>query len=183
MAYIPSFTAYLAETAQDWRVLDEAGLSRVLQHLATRNVGFMSAFRSEHNLSANRTRNLTLKSQIRDAGFGFLRVVGHWVENEGTSEERSVEEESFMILGSDGDDHGALMGFLRKAARNFQQEAFLYKPHNTQTVSVQYTNGTHENIGQFSLSNIGKMYSDFKGKKFVFRTVSESRGFYERLGR
>lgn len=182
MAEILTFKEFLNETAQDWQVLDEAGLSRVLQHIETRNVGFISAFRGTYSLAENRQRNAALKNDIRAAGFGFLRVVGHWVENEGTPQEAEVIEESFMVIGDASDDHGRLVGFLRKAAHKFQQEAFLFKPYNTQAMTAQYANGGHDNIGQFSLSNIGKMYSSFKKKKFVFRNLSESRGFFARLG-
>jgi hypothetical protein len=181
MAEILTFKEYLNETASDWQVLDEAGLSRLVQHIDTRNVGFITAFRGTYSLSENRQRNVALKNDIRAAGFGFLRVVGHWVENEGTPEEVEVIEESFMVIGDASDDHGRLVGFLRNAAHKYQQEAFLFKPYNTHAMTAQYANGGHDSIGQFSLSSIGKMYSSFRKKKFVFRNLSESRGFFARL--
>ena len=176
-----TFSQFLTETAQDWRVLDEAGMSRLLQHLTTSNVGFITAFRGGFSLSTNRARNMKLKQDIRNAGFGFLRVIGHWVENEGTPEEVAVEEESFMVIGEPKDDSGRLYGFLKKVARTYDQEAFLFKSHADHAVQVHYANGHHDTIGQFSLSNIGKMFSTFKGKKFVFRNLSEARGFHARF--
>ena len=76
MADTISFLDYLTDEADGWQQLDEAGLSRVLSHIDKRNLGFVSAFRggSSVPLAQNRTRNRELQADIRQAGFGFLRV-------------------------------------------------------------------------------------------------------------
>lgn len=183
---IQSFTAHLDEHA-DWQQLDEAGLSRILTHIQTRNMGFITAFRggSATPLAQNRALNRQLQTEIRQAGFGYLRVVGSWPENEGTPEERQVVEESFLVIGSDGDDSGNLRGFLKKAGAKYHQDAVIYKPWNTTTAYLIFMGNPNKlkPIGTFSLSpqNIGKMYSKFKGHKFVFHSMSEQRGFFGRL--
>jgi len=182
-----SFVDYLEETSAEWQQLDEAGLSRILSHIAKRNIGFITAFRggSAVPLAQNRARNRQLQTEIRQAGFGYLRVHGSWPENEGTPEEQQVVEESFLVIGRDEDDHGNLKGFLKKTGAKYQQDAVIFKPWNTTTAHLIFMNNPTrlEPIGTFSLSPsaIGKMYSKFKGHKFVFHSMSESRGFFSRL--
>ena len=178
---------YLDETSAEWQQLDEAGLSRILSHIQHRNIGFITAFRggSSVPVAQNRGRNRQLQTEIRQAGFGYLRVQGSWPENEGTPEERQVVEESFLVIGSEGDDSGNLKGFLKKAGAKYQQDAVIFKPWNTTTAYLIFMSNPSklEPIGTFSLDpqNIGKMYSKFKGHKFVFHSMSEARGFFSRL--
>ena len=187
MSSLPSFLDYLDETSAEWQQLDEAGLSRILSHIQHRNIGFITAFRggSSVPVAQNRGRNRQLQTEIRQAGFGYLRVQGSWPENEGTPEERQVVEESFLVIGSDGDDSGNLKGFLKKAGAKYQQDAVIFKPWNTTTAYLIFMSNPSklESIGTFSLDpqNIGKMYSKFKGHKFVFHSMSEARGFFSRL--
>jgi hypothetical protein len=187
MSSLPSFLDYLDETSAEWQQLDEAGLSRILSHIQHRNIGFITAFRggSSVPVAQNRGRNRQLQTEIRQAGFGYLRVQGSWPENEGTPEERQVVEESFLVIGSEGDDSGNLKGFLKKAGAKYQQDAVIFKPWNTTTAYLIFMSNPSklEPIGTFSLDpqNIGKMYSKFKGHKFVFHSMSEARGFFSRL--
>jgi len=181
-----TFSEYFDESI-DWQVLDEAGLSRILTHIDTRNMGIVTAFRggSSGKLAENRQRNRQLQQEIRKAGFGYLRLIGSYPENEGTPEEEQVVEESMLVIGSDGDDNGALLGFLRRAGAKWNQESVVFKPWNsTQANLVLMSNPrTLVPIGTFSLNpqNIGKMYSKFKGHPFVFHSLSERRSFMSRL--
>jgi hypothetical protein len=186
MSSLPSFIDYLDDHAV-WQQLDEAGLSRILSHIEKRNIGFITAFRggSATPLAQNRALNRQLQTEIRQAGFGYLRVVGSWPENEGTPEEREVVEESFLVIGSARDDSGNLRGFLKKTGAKYHQDAVIYKPWNTTTPYLIFMSNPNklEPIGTFSLNpqNIGKMYSKFKGHKFVFHSMSEQRGFFGQL--
>lgn len=183
----PTFLEYLDEQSPDWQVLDEAGLSRILTHIDTRNMGIITAFRggSATPLEQNRAKNRQLQADIRQAGFGYIRLQGSWPENEGTPEEVQVVEESFLVIGSDSDDNGKLKGFLKKTGAKYQQDAVVYKPWDTTTAYLIYMSepNTLQSIGTFSLKpeNVGKMYSKFKGHKFVFHRMSEQRGFFSRL--
>lgn len=184
MTTLPTFSEY-CDNAQ-WQQLDEAGLSRILTHIDKRNIGMMTAFRGGGTpVSQNRARNRLLSTDIRQAGFGFLRVVGSFIENEGTPQEETVIEESFLIIGSDHDDSGNLKGFLLKSGAKYGQDAIIYKPFNgTMAYLISLSNRSHmQPIGTFSLNpqNINTMYSQFKGHRFVFHQVSESRGFMSRL--
>lgn len=171
--------------ARDWRPLDEAGLSRILTHLATRNVGIVTAFRRTFDLGENRSRNRELQAQIRNAGFGFLRLGGFWIEDKGTPTETPVEEESFFVIGSKDDDSGKLLGFLRKMGAKYEQDAVVYKPWDSQSANLVFMSNPSvlEPLGPFSMKpkDIEDMYSKFKGYKFVFQSLSEQRSFMSRL--
>ncbi len=176
---INSFSEHLIDEADKWQQLDEAGLSRILTHINKRNIGFISAFRggSVVPIAQNRARNRELQSDIRQAGFGLLRIQGAWIENENTPQERPVKEESFMVIGSDGDDSGNLRGFLKKAGAKYQQDAVIFKSWNSTNASLIFMSNpsTLTPIGTFSMNpqNIGTMYSKFKGHNFVFHSISE----------
>lgn len=171
--------------ARDWRQLDEAGLSRVLSHLATRNVGMVTAFRRTFDLAENRSRNRELQAQIRAAGFGFLRLGGYWIEDKGLPTETPVEEESFFVIGSKDDDQGKMLGFLRKMGKKYEQDAIIYKPWNSESANLVFMSNPSqlEPLGPFSMKpqDIEDMYSKFKGYKFVFKSLSEQRSFMSRL--
>jgi hypothetical protein len=181
-----TFSEFFRESI-DWRILNEAGLSRIVKHLANRNVGIVSAFRdaSPETLAANRARNRELQTLIRQAGFGYLRLVGSWIENEGTPEERRVIEESFFVIGSEDDDNGNLKGFLKKMMNKYSQDAVIFKPWNSSVANLIFRDNpaTLTPIGAFSVNpqNIGTMYSKFKGHPFVFHSLSEQRSFMSRL--
>ena len=181
-----TFSKYLKESV-DWRTLDEAGMSRLLTHLDNRNVGIITAFRggSGEQLEVNLARNRELQAEIRKAGFGYLRLEGHYVENEGTPEETPVEEQSFFVIGSEEDDNGKLKGFLRSMMKKYQQESAIFKPWNSTTTDLIFRDNPAESmsLGTFSMDpkNIRKMYSTFKGRDFVFHRLSEQRSFMSRL--
>lgn len=185
MTNTKSFREFNEDSHDEWQTLDEAGLSRVLTHLDGRNVGIITAFRGEYTYQENRARNRQLQADIRSAGFGFLRVEGHYPENEDTPEEREVEEESMLVIGTSGDDHGRLKGFLKSAGAKYGQDSVLMKPWDSSDALLFYTKSSEApmNIGEFSLDpkKIQKMFSKFKRHKFVFARIAEQRGFFSRL--
>src|SRR5437763_3945395 len=94
--------------------LEESGLSRLHTHLQNRNLGIISAHRGNLPADENVARNRELESHIRQAGYGFFHIDGHYTENKDTPEARPVKERAYMVVGKMGDDHGELKGFLKK---------------------------------------------------------------------
>lgn len=189
MASILSFQSFLAqleEAVNPPTTLDEAGLSRVIKHLDTRSVGIVTAFRGSCStgenpttlLTKNRQRNQQLQEEIQRQGYGYLKLRGTWVENEGTPEECPVTEESFLVIGEPNDDQDRLRRFIVTMGTKWNQDAVIYKPWNTTTANLIFKNdpATLVPIGTFTLDpqKIDKMYSIFKGHKFVFHSISES---------
>lgn len=109
----------------------EASLSRIFDHTQNRNIGIISACRSGDD-ALNRKNTSLLKVDIRQAGFGFIMVTGSYIENKGTDNEVLVpDEDSFLVVGKDGDDSGNLIGFLKKEGLKFNQDSVLYKPYDS----------------------------------------------------
>ena len=78
--------------------LTEASLARLYTHWMDRGFAVVSAFRGEHDRAANMVAHGRLKSAVRAAGYGFIPLVGYWVETHSeTGEEKKVEELSLLI--------------------------------------------------------------------------------------
>jgi len=164
--------------ASDWvgykkHYFTESSLSRLWQHMEDKDtsLGIISAFRSERSLKQNQDLTKKLKAQIRENGFGFIMLTGHWPET--TAEgEKDVEEESFAIIA---DDEKKLDLFLKNIAKEYGQEGFLIKPKETNHIFFSTSNGDRSDIGEYHPDKIGKMYSTLrKGshakKSFVFES-------------
>lgn len=133
----------------------ESSLSRIVSGFSGENtsVGVISGFRGEYSLSQNRTRNNQLERMIRQSGYGFNKVVGKWVENEGTENEKSVYEETFLIRTS-ANESDKLKKDLLKWASKFNQEGVLFKPGNDKSTYFMSASGSMSSIGQLGVNSI-----------------------------
>lgn len=111
----------------------ETKLARVFQHSNQRNMAIITASRGNFSDAENRQRNKALEQDIRDAGYGFARVSGAFIENKGnppdhSEPERTVREDSYIVLANDtGHDGGKLRDFAVKMGMRYGQEAVLHK--------------------------------------------------------
>jgi hypothetical protein len=154
--------------------INEAGLSRVWQQTNDKSVAYaiITAFRSERTLTQNRAENRKLTAELRKNGFGFIKLDGFWIENEGTPEEIEVEEESFFITAP-SNESGELKGLIRKMVKAYNQEAAVFRPADTKDGSAYLikNNMGEEQIGKATFSKVGSIYSRMRGrasKTFVF---------------
>jgi hypothetical protein len=150
--------------------LDDAArrsLARLVQHCHNRYVGIITASRGKLDQSANRARNRELKTLINQIGFGYVNIVGEYIENYGTPEAYTVSEEAFMLFGSNRDDGGRMLGFLKKAGERFDQDSVLYKPFDSEQAYLIGTNhssdypgyGNKVDAGEFRPNRVGMFYS------------------------
>jgi hypothetical protein len=161
------------------KILIESNLSRIHQHTKESNIGILTAFRGEFDIKQNSSRNKELQSAIRSNGFGFIPVAGHYIENKGSSDERDVIEDSFIVI-SNKDDSDKLKKFLIKMGVKYNQDSILYKPAESPdafligTASGRYPGmGVETNAGKFHPSRMGKFYSQLRnGKTFVFESIN-----------
>lgn len=81
---------------EDLKTFYESNLSRIVKHV---DGGCMMISASRGNLSEteNKQRTDQLAKDIRDYGLGFVRILGGFIENQGSPEERVVTEESFFV--------------------------------------------------------------------------------------
>ena len=168
------------------RRLVEISLSRVWQISqpeSGRLFAILTAFRgtdeSGNSLSRdeNLQRNAELRRDIRNAGFGFSTLEGHWIENIGTPRAEDVTEESFLIslpLNAPGSQE-KLNRFVLDQIRKWNQDAAIIKDDpSSDSVELIYPNGSKDNIGKFSPQKVSQAYSRLhkekggKGRTFVF---------------
>jgi len=95
--------------------LTEASLSRLYSHWMDKGFAVVSAFRGEYDRAKNMVAHGKLKQAVRAAGYGFIPLVGYWVETHAeTGEEKKVEELSLLIPNKRTDE--SLLAELRKHA-------------------------------------------------------------------
>jgi hypothetical protein len=175
--------------------LNESSLGRVYQHTQSRNMGMITAFRGRREglpagstdlLAVNRAKNRALLKDIYQSNYpGFIKVQGHYIEQYGTDSPIPVKEESFLVLGTDGDDHGKLKKLLIQWGIKYDQETVLYKAWDSPNAVLIGTSassswlplGQEQSIGTWHPSRVGEIYSTLKnGRKpsFAFGESVES---------
>lgn len=109
---------------------DETELDLVNAHTQGLNLGMITAHRNACSAEENAAHARMLLSDIREHGFGVYEIDAVYPENAGAPEEKWVIERSFLVVGKNRDDHGAMKGFLRKHGAKYDQDVVLRKAHN-----------------------------------------------------
>jgi len=150
--------------------LDEASLSRVLQHVQqqknTKSWSMMTAFRYLNSPKQNRELNKQLEKDLRSKGLGFFKVEGRWREctdpnlNYGKCPQDklkdSVEESFFVPNISIKDAH--------ELGKKYGQDSVLYAGEQTKgNAFLIYRDGHTENMGKIHPDTIQQAYSKMKG--------------------
>jgi hypothetical protein len=173
--------------------LHESSLSRIYQHSQESNLGMITAYRGQYSVQQNEKRNSQLMSDIRSAGFGYVPVTGHYIENPGTPEEQKVIEKSFLVISS-SQDSGKLKHFLQNVGVKYDQDSVLYKDSKSdEAILIGTASGrwpglkVEVKVGKWKPNAIGSYYTKMKGHRtFAFESVEApeslmSRGFREKL--
>jgi hypothetical protein len=85
----------------------------------------------------NRSNNKALEKDIRDAGYGFIRVKGGFPEVDSGGNRHTADsgyEPSYLVVGPKSDDSGKLKDFLVHHGNKYNQDAVLYKHHSSPEV-------------------------------------------------
>ena len=152
--------------------LQEASLSRVHSHVQNRNLGMITAHRGENTSKENAARNKELEKSIRSAGYGFVKVKGRYIENHGTDAAKAVDEDSYLVIGSDDDDSGKLLSFLKQQGRKYSQDSILHKAASEENAKLHGTRdggwpgmGKVHDVGKFHANRAGEFHTAMKGKR------------------
>lgn len=176
----------LLETIDDAafeQMLSEAAkrsMSRVRDHVQGRSVGFITANRAtkpnpknptgkplDVSKAENRSNNKALEKDIKDAGYGFVRVKGGWVEKQEDGSEIAKREPSYLVVGPKHDDKGKLKEFLKHHGSKYNQDAVLYKHHDNDAVLDISTSDRRKDNPRHSESPIGKFHPGRFGSYFT----------------
>ena len=172
------------------KMLHESSLSRIYQHSQESNMGMVTAYRGDYSIQQNEKRNSSLVSDIRSAGFGFVPVIGYYIENPGTPEETKVVEKSFVVISS-SNDSGRLKGFLKRVGVKYNQDSVLYKDASSdQAVLIGTASGrwpgldVETKVGTWHANKIDSYYTQMKGhRSFRFESVESPEGLMSRAYR
>jgi hypothetical protein len=135
--------------------------SQQLPEFAAWHVGLITAHQPGLSIDENKSRFSELLCE-----FGCYHVRGRYIENYGTVNARPVEEHSCFVMGRKGDDSGNLKGCLRKAAREYEVGAFIYKSYY-KDAELHILKGTAQRqgpsweirrLGPFHPSRIGDLH-------------------------
>jgi len=153
------------------KYLTETTLSRLWKHANNKNipVSIITAFRSENTNKENLQRNKVLAAKVKNAGYGYFFLEGHWIENTGTEDEVKVKESSIFIVGNNN-DNGRLVGLIKQFINDYEQEAAIIKREGMDIFELIYNNGKVEKIGKLKPNNIDNIYSKIRrgNKTFIF---------------
>ena len=163
-------------------IINEAGLSRIKTHVENRNIGLISACRNEYDVADNNKRTQQLKKDIVASGFGFLNIIGSYIENKGTPEETKVIEKSFLVIGTKVKDQ-RLLNFLCQETKKFNQESFLYKEFDqNEAVFVNSSGKITGTQGIFHIGNLSDYSSQLRGKNFTFVNLATEATIFTKAG-
>lgn len=160
-------------------------LSRVWQHInSDRPICLMTAFRGQYTYEENVNRNKSLAADVRNLGYGFFYVDGFWIENQGTSTEQHVSEDTLFITGDlDLDDYKFQYDMV-SLGKKYDQEAVLVKT-NTGIRVITVSTGEEFKLSKLSLDKMGDIYTKLRSNKkantFIFENERDDLGWLQRL--
>lgn len=158
---------------------NESNWGRITQHIDNGCI-MISACRGERSEEENKKKTDELAKDIREAGLGFIRILGGYIENKGTEDEKEVTEESFFVPKNKKMSDEEFFDIAIKLCKKYNQDSVL--------ISLpEYTDfGYYDKSGNFDFSpgekfiandkEIGEYFSALvKGgrskKKFAFQDV------------
>ena len=167
--------------------INETSLSRVGSLTKDRNIGMITAHRATYTKQENDARNNSLETDLRAAGHGFVKVKGRYIENYGKDDAKTVDENSILVIGRNGQDSGHLKGSLLKLGKKYDQDSVLIKPHDEETAYLHGTNetgwpglGKKTSVGNWHPGRVGEFHSLLRGKKtFSFESVNEDKNLQD----
>jgi len=135
----------------------ESSVGRIFQHLSTQGtpVLIISSFRHEN--SNHKAKHSSLGIAIRNAGFGYIKVVGHWVEKGEFTEVSDGMEDSYMVMG-DVNTEKRLLNLGIQLGKKYNQEAILFKDSRNMG-KLYFMDGGSESLGYLKVSDVEKVKS------------------------
>jgi len=112
----------LQEVLRGRKILTEIKLSRLWQYIQDDNISFgiLSAFRGDLPLKVNQERNSELLDKLTQAGYGYVDLIGGYIEKDEQGNDRTVQENSFLV-------HSLDKKLLLKLGLEYDQETVIYK--------------------------------------------------------
>ena len=161
------------------RQFNESNWGRILQHIDN-GCMMISACRGERSEEENAKKTDELAEDIRSENLGYIRILGGYIENKGTEDEKEVTEESFFVPKPKDMSDEDFFNIAIDLCKKYNQDSVLISLPN-------YTEfGYYDKSGNFDFSpgekfiandkEIGEYFSALvggsrAGKKFAFSTL------------
>ncbi len=151
--------------------LNEINLNRVIKHLKDPNeaVVIFTTWRAENPKEYNEASLRAAASKLRAAGFGYVYVEGHWIENKGTEDERDVSEMSIFAIARK-ERAKELIALCKKIADENNQDAIFVKDGDGKNnrYYLLYKDGHEEILSGNITLNIKDFYTKLLRKNRAF---------------
>lgn len=148
-------------------------LNRSIHWLNNRNCALLTAWRGDYARSENDNRNRQLQRNLREYGYGVIRVKGCYSEIG-----KAVEKEnSYLVF--DLNDSKNFLENIYSQSEFYEQDCFLYKPIDEH---VAYLIGTNDNFGKGKIdiagvmrinSDVSENYSEVRSGRISFEIISK----------
>lgn len=154
----------------------ESNWGRITQHIDN-GCMMISACRGENSEETNAKKTDELATDLRDMGYGFIRILGGYIENKGTDDEKEVTEESFFVPKPKKEEDKTFFDNAIKLCKKYKQDSVLISlpelcdfGYYTKTGDFDFSPGekfiaNDKEIGQY-FSQLVK--GSRSGKKFAF---------------
>ena len=109
---------------QNNKFITESNWSRLNRHLND-NCFIISGCRGDKTEKENKKATETLANDIRNAGLGYIRILGGYIENKGEEDEREVVEESFFVPMPKNYDKDKFFDVAIKLCKKYNQDSVL----------------------------------------------------------
>jgi hypothetical protein len=158
---------------------NESNWGRITQHIDN-GCMMISACRGERTEEENKKKTDELAKDIRSYGLGYIRILGGYIENKGTEDEKEVTEESFFVPKNKDMDDEEFFDIAIKLCKKYNQDSVLISlPDFTEFGYYDKSGNFDFSPGEKFIANdkeIGEYFSALvKGgrskKKFAFQDV------------
>lgn len=157
----------------------ESNWGRINQHIDS-GCMMISACRSENSQDVNNRRTDELASDIKSLGYGYIRILGGYIENKGTENETEVTEESFFVPKPKNIEDSKFFDDAIDLCKKYNQDSVLISLPKFTEFGYYDKNGEFDfSPGEDFIANekqIGKYFSQLvkgsrAGKKFSFDDI------------
>jgi hypothetical protein len=165
--------------------INEASLSRFYQHYQKGEpIAFISADRGENTPQENKANYQKLKNYVQMAGFGYNKIKGGYVEENG----KRVVDESSIVIYATPDREKELRKLVMSLGIRFKQSSimFINSKGEVSWISTRDDSwigsiGTQKRLGKFKTSNINDFFTRIGKKEFKFTSLDESDDYHPSL--
>ena len=160
-------------------LFSESNWGRITQHIDN-GCMMISACRGERTEEENKKKTDELSNDLRDLGYGYIRILGGYIENKGTEDEKEVTEESFFVPKPKNTEDKKFFDDAIKLCKKYGQDSVLISLPDFVDFGYYDKNGDFDfSPGEKFIANdkqIGQYFSKLvkgsrAGKKFAFDDI------------